>query len=874
MSDMKNFLSGIVLPAVLLTAQVLLADVEISPQGEIRTPAAALERVRTLRAEGKIGKSSQVVISCAAGTYELPETLRLGSDDAHVRFVGAKDGSTVFSGGCTLPPFTAGVDGIWRTRVPKGLVFEQLWVNGRRAQIAKSPNAFYHYIREAGPAPEKKRRFKTDASALDCLRGLTREELDQVAIRVWWSWNDELCRVKSVDLAQGAVELTVDVRYDFFYWPRYCTRFTIENCRGALDAPGEWFLNRSTGELAYLPRPGEDVSTARAVAPRLGRLAVLDGANDVAFENISFEHQGWVQDGAYFAYQSANRIGAAVEVRNAARIAFRNCAVRHTAEYALWLDAGTRDSAVSHSLFSDLGAGGVRIGSRERWDERKPDENMTAGLVVEDNVIVDGGHVFPAGTGIFVTYTKDTTITHNEICDLYYSGICSGWCWGYRPHPNRNVEISWNHIHHLGKGVLSDMGFIYLLGDHRGSVVAGNHGHDIFSYGYTGSGGTGLYPDEGTRGVLWTSNLVYRTKTSCLSQHYGRENRFVNNIFAFPMKEGASAAGRWRVEPHLSIAVSNNVFVWKSGRMAFDGPLTAADLSFDRNVWWSPDGLSETAFSNGSFANWQKLGLDAHSVCADPQFVDLAHDDFRLKPTSPAIALGFRPWDYGEAGVRRSDAKWRAFAESLTPAGYAVPPVPPKNPGVSRYQDDFESTPDGKVPTGFRCSGNDAAHGFVRVTSSVARQGRKALEYRDFKGLKTAYWPHFSQTVMLTTETFVFRVAFRADKDANWQCEWRENTDGTYKVGPRFGIQSGKVFPAVGGHVPDEWETLEVVFHSSPNAASTWDFALIDAKGVRHEKKGLPCVHAACRTPNWIGFLSWGNADSVTYFDDWFYWNK
>ena len=871
---MKNFVIGLASLAVFSASQSLFADITLSPRGEIRTPAAALERVRALRAAGKIDKSRLAVIACEGGTYELGTTLTLGADDSLVRFVGAKDGSTVFSGGVELPPFTAGADGVWRTAVPKGFVFEQLWVNGRRAQVAKSPNAFYHYIREAGKGAEKKRRFKTDAAALACLKDLTREELAQVAVRVWWSWNDELCCVKSVDAAAGDVELTADVRYDFFYWPKYCTRFTIENCRAALDAPGEWFLNRRTGVISYIPREGEDAATARAVAPRLGRLATVDGATDVTFENIAFEHQGWVQDGAFFAYQSANRTGAAVEVRNAARIAFRNCRVRHTAEYALWLDAGTRDSTVAHSLFSDLGAGGVRIGSRNRWSEKKPDENMTSGLVVEDNIIADGGHVFPAGTGILATYTRDTKITHNEICDLYYSGICCGWCWGYGPHPNRNVEITWNHIHHLGKGVLSDMGFVYLLGDHRGSVVAGNRGHDIFSYGYTGSGGTGLYPDEGTRGVLWTSNLVYRTKTSCLSQHYGRENRFVNNIFAFPLKEGASAAGRWRAEPHLSLAVSNNVFVWKAGRMAFDGPLTVKDLSFDRNVWWSPDGATKSAFSNGDFASWQKAGLDVHSVCADPQFVDLAHDDFRLKPSSPAIALGFKPWDYDEAGVRRSDAKWRAFAESLTPAGYAVPPVPPKNPGTARYLNDFENVPDGKVPEGFRASGNDSAHGFVRATSSVARNGKKALEYRDFKGLKTAYWPHFNQPVMLTTDIFVYRIAFKADKAANWQCEWRENTDGTYKVGPRFGVQDGKVFPSVGGHVPGEWETVEVTFHSSANAASSWDFALIDAKGVRHEKKGLPCVHAACRTPDWIGYLSWGDADSVTYFDDWFYENR
>lgn len=41
--------------------------------------------------------------------------------------------------------------------------------------------------------------------------------------------------------------------------------------------------------------------------------------------------------------------------------------------------------------------------------------------------------------------------------------------------------------------------------------------------------------------------------------------------------------------------------------------------------------------------SWQRLGNDKHSVVADPQFVDFDRDDFRLKETSPAFGLGFKP---------------------------------------------------------------------------------------------------------------------------------------------------------------------------------------------------------------------------------------
>ncbi len=43
---------------------------------------------------------------------------------------------------------------------------------------------------------------------------------------------------------------------------------------------------------------------------------------------------------------------------------------------------------------------------------------------------------------------------------------------------------------------------------------------------------------------------------------------------------------------------------------------------------------------------------DVHSVVADPLFVDAAAGDYRLKPESPALALGFQPIPIERIGVR------------------------------------------------------------------------------------------------------------------------------------------------------------------------------------------------------------------------------
>ena len=238
------------------------ADVEVSTTGAVNTPQAALAKVKELRAAGKIPAGRAAVVRFAAGVYELAEELDVSGTDAPICFKGAPDGQTVFSGARKLGPFTADADGIWRCSVPAGLVFEQVWVNGSRAQIAKSPNTFYNYVLSSegegtDPMTGKeadlgRRMLRTDPKALACLAALPPDELRDVAIHVWWAWDSNGRRLRGWTRKTACFGFRA-VNRDFFMWPKWCPRFTIENCRTALDAPGEWFLDRKRASF-YIPR--------------------------------------------------------------------------------------------------------------------------------------------------------------------------------------------------------------------------------------------------------------------------------------------------------------------------------------------------------------------------------------------------------------------------------------------------------------------------------------------------------------------------------------------------------------------------------------------------------------------------------------------
>ena len=873
------------------------ADVRVSPDGAVRTLQAAVDAVRELRASGRILPGRMARIAVAPGTYRLEKTLEVAADVAPVAFAGPETGEAILSGGRTLGPFTAGKDGVWTCDVPAGLVFEQLWVNGTRAIRARSPNTFYHYVMEAidkgidpstgRPALMGRRLFRASEGAVEPILKSPKEEWSDVVIHLWWAWSTEFRRLQTVDAEKNRICLSADATREFFFWTKYCPRFTIENCRGALDAPGEWFLDRRASKLLYIPRAGERPETTTAVAPVLDALVEVKGAKGVSFRNLTFSETGWrmPKNGHYASQSAIDGTGQAIRVTDSEEVSFASCRIRHTATCGLCFDAGTHRSSVTHTLFEDLGSGGVRVGA-ETWSEKDPPARLVTDVTVDDNIIHDGGHVFPAGTGIHVTFAKNCRITHNEICDLYYSGVSCGWRWGYRPAPNRDNEISWNHVHHLGKGVLSDMGFIYTLGDSRGTVIAGNHGHDIFSYDYTGSGGNGLYVDEGSQGVLWTSNLIHHTKTCALFQHFGRDNRFVNNVFAVNTKPDTAVAGRARVEAPHSLIVSNNVFVWTAGRQAWRRPALGKgndDLVFGRNLWWSPDPVAADAFDGGTFETWQK-DVDRESRLADPLFVSWKDGDWRLRSESPAFALGFKAWDYTRAGVRKEDAAWRRLAESIVPAGFAVAPVPPLNPGRRSQAVDFELLKPGDFPKGFFMGSSSRAKGFVRCTDRTSRKGRQALEFCDFADLPQAYLPFVSQDVRMASDRFRLSFSIKCDAKADFCCEWRENTkaakNGHYAIGPQMSVRGGKMSVRglgrtveIAGYRPDTW--IDVVFsvRYDQNGVGTWEFEATPAGGTAERVTDLAFLEKECRRPNWIGLISHAKCETTTVIDEWSYEN-
>ena len=76
----------------------------------------------------------------------------------------------------------------------------------------------------------------------------------------------------------------------------------------------------------------------------------------------------------------------------------------------------------------------------------------------------------------------------------------------------------------------------------------------------------------------------------------------------------------------------------------------------DHNVYFATEQAAQGA--EAVLQGLRRYGSDAHSIVADPGFVDLENGDYRLREDSPALGLGIRSIDVSEMGLTDELPRW------------------------------------------------------------------------------------------------------------------------------------------------------------------------------------------------------------------------
>ncbi|HOZ50121.1 MAG TPA: right-handed parallel beta-helix repeat-containing protein [Candidatus Hydrogenedentes bacterium] len=536
----------------------------VSPEGADGNPGSAELPFATIsRAQQAVRSASaaggDMVVHLGGGVYALDGPIVFTAKDSgrngHKVVYKALDGETpVISGGKSVSGWQPDADGRWKAKLDIEDC-RQLYVNGTRAQRAR------------GPAPEDMGRYG-DLEFIDADAGHTApgeamadwRNPEDIEFGYYNSWSHMTCKVKDIT-KDGSGGVTIAMQQPWFTFasrkegvraelPAY-----IENAFELLDEPGEWYFDRPARTVYYLPRDGEDMTSAQVTVPVLEKLIILRGTldapvADIRFEGIAFADATWLEPNrvghvdvqANFTFAPTNiftRDGVLVNVHNeylkspahivlhaAKNIVFERCTFTRLGGAAIDIETGSQDNMVSGCSFFDLSATAIQIGDVLVPDHHPADPR----LIVQGNRVVncylhDIGVEFEDSVGIFAGYVRNTVIAHNEIARLPYSGISVGWGWGeedaggggyvdipYRyasPTPAGNNRVEANHIHHVMQR-RNDGGGIYTLGNQAGTILRANHIHDTPAE----NGPGGIYLDEGSSFIEVTGNSVYAVATA------------------------------------------------------------------------------------------------------------------------------------------------------------------------------------------------------------------------------------------------------------------------------------------------------------------------------------------------------------------------
>jgi len=643
--------------------------------------------------------SAPVEVHVAAGVYRLDKPLVFTPEDGGtarcpVTWMGV-GGRAMLSGGRALGGWTtASLNGVpcWQTTVPEvaagGWWFTQLFVNGRRRLRSRWPKrGFLHF--SGVPEEEAKRDpggfFHGAMSAHYAAGDLpTFSNLDDIDVVVPDHWYENHLRLASIDAGTRTIHFATK-GYSRFSRDETGrgTRYRFDHVREACSDPGDWYLDRASGTLSYIPMPGELLVDALIEAPRLDRL--IDVAGDaldatkrvqhLRFQFLDLRHCEWElpRENAG-TLQSDFQVPAAVRFVGATDCALYACRVSQVAGWAVEVLRGCERNRVVGCALHDLGGGGVKIGpdgglprgwqtnafrgldavalgwgpAREDAGGGLPGRDVCASsaTTVSDCSIHHGGLIFHSAIGVWIGDASRNRVVHNHIHDFYYSGISCGWTWGFAPAHAHDNRIEANRINAIGQGVLSDMGAIYTLGRQAGTTVCRNVISEVRSYGY---GGWGIYPDEGSSWMTISENVVSGTKCGGFHQHYGRDNLVTRNLFL--------DASENQIQITRDELVRGVIFTGNLVQGAGNGKLWQgegwAGADIDRNVYAGDPG-QRALFAGGDWATWQRRGHDRAGALGDACLLD-------------ATALGVA--SAAPATLRRAGIAPATVAQVLAEAG-------------------------------------------------------------------------------------------------------------------------------------------------------------------------------------------------------------
>ncbi len=673
--------------------------------GTLEQPFATLQRardaIRQLKSESGGNLPAPVKVLVRGGKYFLDETLILEAGDSGTRehpvvyttYPGEKP---VISGGRRITGWQPYKDKIMQCPVSEAQGgnwrFTQLFFNGKRQVRSRWPND--GWLTVEGPAePESFTSFRYKDEAFP--RTWAKPTQGDVFMKMQWGFTT-ITPIRKMDIQNQSITMAQGVRnferppwiypnkpgslYSHFGFMSHY--FFVENLLEELDLPGEWCLDTDEGKVYFWPPEETLLESSETVVPLLDCLISLRGASwviisgftltEVANAGDNMHRFGYQGTGAMFPMEGRTYCGEAIHLAGT--------------EYCQIVD-NTFDSVGGNAIYLE----GYNLKNKIKWNEITNSGHCGIGLIgkveyegkvqhplcneITDNYIHHCGIFNKVATGIFCGVSDGNVIGHNLIEQVPHHAINLG-NHGY----GRNI-VEFNDIRDTcqetyDNGAINcwmenenETGQMHQDGERAGHIIRYNR--------VSGHPGLGfcIYIDNFSSNCLIYGNILLLKEHKGIRINGGKNNFIENNIF-IGVGEAMSfmdlGAQRWkRRYPEMKGFMTANRFCRNivCGEYNTKEPLIFNIMTdvedadrvlgdSDNNIFFdiAEGGRKIVSCPSGklSFEQWKSVGYDQNSLVADPLFLAPELGDYRLKPGSPALKLGFNPILFDQIGVRGS----------------------------------------------------------------------------------------------------------------------------------------------------------------------------------------------------------------------------
>ena len=670
--------------------------------GPFATLVRARDAVRKLKSKNELKEI--ITIMVREGKYYFTETLVFssvdsGTQDCPIKYTAYPGEKPVLSGGRVVTGWKPYKGKILQANIPEvkdsDWKCRQLFFSGKRQVRARWPKCdpenpkASDWLKMEGAAEEgSETSFRYNPGIFR--QSWKKPTQGEVNYYCYAQWVNSIVPIKNIDERNHVITLKYK-GYQFDKFPWYVedlspdlqsflpgNRFCVENILEELDQPGEWCFDAEEDKFYFWPPTG-NIEDGKVVVPVLDCLIDLRDTLWLTISGFTFtettdgdnlHHEETEGTGAMYARVGWRYAGDGIHLKNAKYCCIEKNCFDSVGGNAIYLEGSCVRNLIRYNEIRGAGASGICLaGSRLKH----PVFNE-----VSDNYIHHCGMFNKYAAGVFLGMSDGNYISHNRIEYLPHHGV------NLADNPSGRNIVEFNEIRHVCREA-HDNGAINCWmelpakdGERCGHIIRFNLIVDSYSYELVDGKlkkywAFGIYLDNYSSNCIVYGNIIIRASWAGILVHGGKNNVIENNIFIdcganFRFQNYVAEMRYWKVQGFNDFMTGN----YFSKNICYQTDSNSNVLSLHL---WSERVLARcdynVVFQTGkgkyavehhdnipdkqkikSFDQWRMMGYDKNSIIVDPLFVDPKHDDYRLKPKSPAFKLGFQPIDISKIGQR------------------------------------------------------------------------------------------------------------------------------------------------------------------------------------------------------------------------------